>query len=523
MVRLTIDNQSVEVDAGATILDAAAKLGIEIPTMCFLNGCTPSTSCMVCMVRLADSDEMTPACGTIAQEGMTVVNDCDQVRQARITALELLLSDHAGDCMGPCQIGCAAKMNIPLMIRQIAAGDLDRAIATIKEDIAMPAVLGRICPAPCEKVCRRNQLDEALSICLLKRFAADADLSSPNPYKPKCAPANGKRVAIAGAGPAGLSAAYYLARKGYACIIFDERQEPGGALRYEIGRDQLPGDVLDSEIAQIIRLGVKFQHNTRIGKDKSLDKLCKSFDAVFLAVGKIAAEEIEQLGLKAAAKGIAVDSNTYQTNRGNVFAGGDAVRDGRRAVRSVADGKEAAIAIDQYLSSKNPTGPERPFNTRIGRLEEDEVERFKACAGDAARQTPADSEAGFSAAQAAAESSRCLHCDCRKPDACKLRKYSHDYRVRPGRYKGPRRLFEQQTQHSEVIYESGKCIDCGLCIQITAQEGEKLGLTFVGRGFNVRVAVPFDRTIADALKHTAKKCARACPTGALALRQEVCD
>ena len=523
MVRLTIDNQSVEVDDGATILDAAAKLGIEIPTMCFLKGCTPSTSCMVCMVRLADSGKMVPACGTIATEGMTVINDCDRVRQARITALELLLSDHAGDCMGPCQIGCAAKMNIPLMIRQIAAGDLDRAIATIKEDIAMPAVLGRICPAPCEKVCRRNQLDEAISICLLKRFAADADLDSPSPYKPKCALANGKRVAIAGAGPAGLSAAYYLARKGYACTIFDDHDEPGGALRYEIDRDQLPGDVLDNEIAQIIHLGVKFQPNTRIGKDKSLDKLCKSFDAIFLAVGRITPEEVEKLGLKAATKGIAVDSNTYQTSRPNIFAGGDAVRDRRRAVRSVADGKEAAVAIDQYLSSKKPTGPEKPFNTRIGRLEEDEVERFKACAGDATRQTSADSQAGFSAAQAAAESSRCLHCDCRKPDACKLRKYSHDYQVRPGRYKGPRRLFEQQTQHSDVIYESGKCIDCGLCIQITAQQGEKLGLTFVGRGFNVRVAVPFDRTIADALKHTAKKCASACPTGALALKQEACD
>jgi len=170
---------------------------------------------------------------------------------------------------------------------------------------------------------------------------------------------------------------------------------------------------------------------------------------------------------------------------------------------------------------RSPSIAEKPFNTRIGRLEEVEVERFRACAEDTPRQTPDGSRAGFSSDQAAAEAARCLHCDCRKPDSCKLRKYSHDYHVRPGRYKGPRRLFQLQTQHSEVIYESGKCIDCGLCIQITAQEGEKLGLTFVGRGFNVRVAVPFDRTIADALKHTARKCARACPTGALTLRREI--
>jgi len=267
MVRLKIDNRSVEVDEGATILDAAEKLGIEIPTMCFLKGCEPSTSCMVCMVRLADSDKMVPACGTIAQEGMNVVNDCDQVRQARITALELLLSDHAGDCMGPCQVACPAKMNIPLMIRQIAVGDVDKAIATIKEDIALPAVLGRICPAPCEKVCRRNQLDEALSICLLKRFAADVDLASSNPYEPQCAPANGKRIAIAGAGPAGLSAAYYLARRGYACTIFDDHEKPGGALRYGIEPDLLEAGVLDSEIARIMRLGVQFEPKTQPVQD----------------------------------------------------------------------------------------------------------------------------------------------------------------------------------------------------------------------------------------------------------------
>jgi NADH dehydrogenase/NADH:ubiquinone oxidoreductase subunit G len=97
-----------------------------------------------------------------------------------------------------------------------------------------------------------------------------------------------------------------------------------------------------------------------------------------------------------------------------------------------------------------------------------------------------------------------------------LRQYAQDYEAKPTRYKGQRRLFVQKAQHPDVIYEAGKCIDCGLCIQTAAKAGEKLGLTFVGRGFDVRVAVPFDRSIAQALKHSADQCVNACPTGALA-------
>lgn len=518
MPQLTIDNQQVEVPQGATILDAAQKLGIEIPTMCFLKGCDPSTSCMVCMVKFANNDKMVPACATIAQDGMEIQSDCQDVRLARTTALELLLSDHAGDCMGPCQIGCPAKMDIPQMIRRIADGNLTGAIETIKNDIALPAILGRICPAPCEKVCRRNQLDDALSICLLKRFAADSDLDSNKPFTPKCVSDNGKSVAIIGAGPAGLAAAYYLLQKGYACTIYDDKDKPGGALR-SIDKAQLPIEVLDKEIEQIIKLGVQFKGKTKVGTDISLDQLRVKFDAVFVAVGNTSEDDIAAFGLKAGPKGIAVDSSTYQTNLPNVFAGGDVVRQRKLTVRSVADGKEAAIAIDQFLTSQSITGPAKPFNTRIGRLEPEEVVAFKTCASGDPRQIPSQPQAGLSTEQAKTESSRCLHCDCRKPDSCKLRKYSQDYHVRPTRYKGPRRLFTQQQQHPDVIYEPGKCIDCGLCIQITAKNGEKLGLTFIGRGFNVTVAVPFDGTIADALTETPAECVNACPTGALAFRQ----
>jgi len=520
MPRLIIDNHEVQVDNGATILDAAKALGIEIPTMCFLQGYEPSTSCMICVVKVDGMQSLVPACGTIAKDGMRIQSNSEEIFQARKAALELLLSDHVGDCMGPCQTACPAHMNIPLMIRQIAAGKLRDAIATVKRDIALPAVLGRICPAPCERVCRRSIFDEAVSICLLKRYIADIDLQSPQTYLPACKPKKNKRVAIVGAGPAGLAAAYYLQQDGFDCTIFDQCESAGGGLRYGVPHEQLPRDVLDTEIAVIATLGVKFQFRTRIGSSISIRDLRRDFDAVFIAVGKIEKGDAESLGLQTDSNGIAIDAKTYQTNLPGVFAGGDAVRKRRLTVRAVADGKEVAVSIGQYLSSQKVTGPPRPFNTHIGKLKEGEIEAFMADVCRDSRVTPTETGCGFTAEQARTEAARCLHCDCRKAESCKLRQYAQQYGARTGRYKGERHTFVQHTSHPDVIYEPGKCIRCGLCIQIATRAGEELGLTFIGRGFDVRVAAPFHHSIAEGLKIAARKCAEACPTGALAFKKK---
>jgi ferredoxin len=516
MPRLSIDNREVEVPNGATVLDAAEKLGIDIPTMCFLKGYEPSTSCMVCVVKVEGKAVLLPACGTLAEDGMRVVSECEEVHQARKTALELLLSDHVGDCLGPCHTICPAQMNIPLMIRQIAAGRLRDAIETVKKDIALPAVLGRICPKPCERGCRRESIDQAVSICLLKRYVADVDLESSSPYSPTRKSSRNKCVAIVGAGPAGLAAAYYLLQAGFACTVFDDHEQPGGMLRYGVPEEELPPDVLDMEIAQIEKLGLTFEGKTRIDDAASLEKLRKDFDAVFIAFGALNAGEVEAMGLKTSANGVAIDSKTYQTNLPGVFAGGDAVRKRRLTIRAVADGKEAAVSISQYLSGETVTGPAKPFNTRIGKIRDGEKEQFATCVSNDPRVTVSHKGDGFTDKQAKQESLRCLHCDCRKSDDCKLRQYSQDYDARPTRYKGERRLFVQQAQHEKIIYESGKCIDCGLCVQIAREAGEELGLTFSGRGFDVRVAVPFESSIADGLRRSADKCVAACPTGALA-------
>jgi len=523
MVRLVIDNRRVEVEQGATILTAAKKLGIEIPTLCYFEGFSPSTSCMVCVVKELGQGRLVPACAAQAEEGMQVESESEEVHQARRSALELLLSDHLGDCIAPCQSICPAHMNIPQMIRQIADGEMRSAIETVKRDIALPAVLGRICPAPCEKGCRRGAKDGPVPICLLKRYAADVDLASEKAFFPTCRPTRNKSIAIVGAGPAGLAAAYYLQQEGYHCVLFDEHEKPGGNLRYAVPEDKLPREVLNAEIAQIEKLGAKLRLRTKIGAENSpsLADLQKEFDAVLLAVGDIKVNEIVGMGLAVNKNGIEADNQTYATGLAGVFAAGNAIRPGRLSVRAVADGKHAAFSIDQYLTGLEVTGPVPLFTTHIGRLQEGEIDKFMAQASNAPPVSrPNACQDGLTKDEAELQSRRCLHCDCRKALNCRLRYYAQIYGANPGRYKGPRRLFEQYTENPAIIYEPGKCIDCGRCIHIAAAAGEKLGLTFIGRGFDVRVAAPFEKSITEGLKQVAAQCAQACPTGALAVMKK---
>ena len=518
MPKLSIDQREVEVPPGATILDAARKLGIDIPALCFLESCEPSTSCLCCLVKINGKGRLVPSCATLAEEGAKVESETPEMHSARRKSLELLLSDHLGDCVAPCYLACPAEMDIPQMLRQISSGDMRGAIATVKRDIALPAVLGRICPAPCEKICRRHALDAAVAICVLKRYVADVDLASGDPYMPPCLPASGKKVAIIGAGPTGLAAAYYLIQCGHACTVFDENQEPGGRLWFESTAEELPRDVLAAEIAQIIRLGGRWEMQNRIGSGESFQKLVKSHDAVLIACGATALEQAGAWNLKTTSRGIEV-AHTYQTQLPNLFAAGNAIRLKGLVVRSVADGKEAAVSIDQYLRGQVVLGPDKPFTTKIGLMGKEELQRFSAGAAMEARHDPASGKGrGFDADEASIQAARCLHCDCRGLHTCKLRKYADLYSADPRRYKGQRREFEQDAHHADVIFEPGKCIDCGLCIQIAAAAGESLGLTFVGRGFNVRVAVPLDGHLNEALSRAAAQCVAACPTAALTFR-----
>ncbi|NUQ62535.1 MAG: FAD-dependent oxidoreductase [Pirellulales bacterium] len=521
MPTLTIDQREVTVPAGATILEAAERLGIEIPTLCFLRGYEPSTSCLVCMVKLRGRNGFVPACATRVADGMQVESETAEVHQVRRTALELLLSDHVGDCLAPCHFACPAHMDIPLMLRQISAENYAEAIVTVKRDIALPAVLGRVCPKPCEKGCRRNAADGAVAVCQLKRFVADLDLASQRPFLPECRPDTGKRVAIVGAGPTGLSAAYYLRQKGHAVTVFEAQECAGGRLLREVGEEELPRDVLDAEIGLILAIGVELNPSSRVEDRQTLDDLRNDFDAVLLACGAVDKSTVESWGLRATPRGVQIDKDTYQTSVSGVFAAGNAIRGKGLVVRSVADGKEAAAAVDTFLAGRPASAHERAFSVRIGRLEDGEIDQFLAMAGSAPRREPLQGLAGgFLSEEAVEQASRCLHCDCRALGNCKLRRYGSQYGADPNRFRGERAAVRQYADHPLVVYEPGKCIDCGLCIQIATRHGEPLGLTFVGRGFDVRIGVPFNRSLEEALGKAAAECVAACPTAALALKKE---
>lgn len=518
MPKVTIDGRDVQVDPGATILDAARALGIEIPTMCFLDGHRAATSCMVCVVRANGSPRLVPSCATRVQEGMVVESQSDDVIAARRTALELLLGDHVGDCIGPCRSACPAHMDVPAMIGHISAGRYREAIATVKSRIALPATLGRICPEICEKGCRRAAHDGPVSICLLKRFVADVDLASEHPYMPECRPSTGRRVAVVGAGPTGLSAAYYLLQSGHACTVIDDRPEPGGMVRYSVPEDRLPHHVIDAEIALIRDLGAEFRTGVCIEDSRSLDALTREFDAVLLAVGKIDDAFAARLGLPWAGHGLRVDKATMMTGRQGVFAAGSAVSPSQAAVRAVADGRSAAIAIDGYLTGTPVDAHERPYSVHIGRLHECEIPVLMAGASESGRVVPPGD--GFTESEARSESSRCMHCECAAQDDCKLRDYGHRYHANPSRFKGDRETVSRDQSHPHVTYEPGKCISCGLCVQLAEDADEPTGLTFIGRGFHVRPGVPFEEPFSDALRVVAEECVRACPTGALVMRDE---
>ena len=511
MPQLTIDDKTLEVAAGTTILQAATQLGIRIPTLCYLEGYKPSTSCQVCLVKDRQRGRLLPSCATQVVDGMAIDSETDEVHAVRRTALELLFSDHVGDCLAPCYFACPAHMDIPLMLEQIGEHEVHKAIATVKQDIALPAILGRVCAKPCEKGCRRNAADEPVSVCDLKRFVADVDLATEEPYAPPCKPPSGKRVAIVGAGPTGLSAAYYLQQEGYHCVVFEKEGAAGGRLRVEPSEEELPPAVLEAEVAQVFRLGAELRSGFQV---RDLDQLVETYDAVLLSCGAVDAEMLDGWAVKSTPRGIEIDKDTLQTSRDGVFAAGSAIRRKSLVVRSVADGKLAANAIHQYLSGQPITPPEKPFSSRIGTLQPAEAVHLAATVGHAARQLP-QLGADYSEDEAAAQSDRCLSCGCISHGSCKLERYAIEYGADPTRFAGERKPVEVIQRPGGIRFEPQKCIKCELCIQIAAANSEPLGLTFVGRGFDVRLTVPFGHNFDEGMSRTAAACVAACPTGAL--------
>jgi NADPH-dependent glutamate synthase beta subunit-like oxidoreductase len=522
MVKLTIDHIPVEVKEGISVMEAAAILGIQIPSMCFRHGFSNHPSCMVCLVKDLDRDHLIPSCAMPVSEGMNILTDVAEVRDARREAIELLLSDHVGDCEAPCRLSCPAFMDIPLMNRLIAAGNFKQALSVVREEIALPLVLGYICPAPCEKACKRKPLDQAVSICLLKRSTAQQEKRE-TPGLSDLPAGTGKKVAVIGTGPAGLSAAFFLLRSGHACVLYDQHEKAGGALQYDIPNDKLPKRALAHEIGLIREMGAEFRLGTAVTREIFQHSIRPVFDAVILATGSMTSDTADIFGIQPDEHGAFIHKKNFTTNIPGIFACGNIIREQKMAVHSVAQGKMAAKQAGIYLGTTGAGLDRNPTHKSIsatGPIFPPEWEEYMKESIPDHRVEPAGGFLhGFDRKEAIHEAKRCLHCDCRKPVGCKLRMYAEEFDASRKRFAGPeRKLLKKSVQHEFVVYETEKCIRCGLCVEITEKHGESIGLTFAGRGFDVRISAPFHETIRQALAKTAGECVGACPTGALAFK-----
>jgi formate dehydrogenase major subunit len=287
LYNITVDGIAIQAQDGDSILVAASKAGITIPAMCANPRIKPTGDCGLCVVELNGNPQAVKACETKVCEGMLVVTNSPALTALRKPILNTYLTNHNAFCLPPCSYSCPAGIDIPGYLGLIAQKKYVEATALIKEKLPLPQVIGRVCPRPCESVCRRAQVDEEqpVAICSLKRFAADRarELGAATQPKPK-AP-TGKKVAVVGAGPAGLTTAYYLALEGHKVTLLEAQEAAGGMLRYGIPPYRLPNQVLDDEINDILALGVELKTNQRLGRDYLLESLTDSYDAVFIAIG----------------------------------------------------------------------------------------------------------------------------------------------------------------------------------------------------------------------------------------------
>jgi formate dehydrogenase major subunit len=285
-ITVTVNDREIQVYAGLTILQALLQENIHVPHLCYdIRVERSNGNCGMCVVELGSEGREVKSCQTPIAPGMQIRTMSAKLEAYRKIRLEQLLSDHNADCVAPCVTTCPANIDIQSYLRQVSNGNFEAAVKVIKDRNPFPLVCGRVCPHPCEASCRRNLVDSPVAINHVKRFAADWDISRETPWLPKPADPSGRKIAVVGAGPSGLSAAYYLALNGHGVTVFERQPHAGGMMRYGIPAYRLPRKTLEREIDLIQSLGVRIVTGKALGTHLRLEDLQHDFDAVYLALG----------------------------------------------------------------------------------------------------------------------------------------------------------------------------------------------------------------------------------------------
>ena len=681
-VKIQIDGKKILASDKKTILNVCRDEHIHIPTFCNDKRIKPFTSCHMCVVEVEGTkNPLSPACSTTIYDGMKIHTNTQLISETRKMNLELLLSNHLGDCYPPCTLECPSNVDITGYISLISRKMFREAVSLIRQTNPLPLVCGRVCARPCEDVCRRKNVDSAVAIDWLKRFSTDFERENGGPiFAIKKAKTN-KKIAIIGAGPAGLSSAYFLSLEGHNVEIFEKLSQPGGMLRYGIPPYRMPRDLLKQEIDHVLSYGAKLHLNKELGVDFSIKELKKDFDSILITVGaqigsstraeneniknvfqgvdflrkfnlgekfdftnktvvvigggntaidcarspirmnakkvilayrrtekempaneaeiydakeegveimelvaptkyiekdgKLNAVEMEimelgspdesgrrkpmqtgnfktikcdiaigAVGQKVSKLGlesiqmeswgtVKFNNLTFETSEDGIFCAGDAVRGPDIAIQAIADGKNAAKSICEYLSKIPITDKSNTLGFYIKKTDilskkelkdhlSDKKKLKKAKMPMLAKQKRISSwdevEKGLTFESAIKETKRCLECGCQDLFECKLKRYATDYNADISEFKGEINICKTDISHPLIDHDPSKCILCGSCVKICEEVQKTSALGFLNRGFETIISKGIKPDF-NASKCTAcGGCISVCPVGALTER-----
>jgi heterodisulfide reductase subunit A-like polyferredoxin len=310
----------------------------------------------------------------------------------------------------PCTATCPLHCNAHGYVALISQGKFKEALELVREKLPFPGILAYACAHPCERECKRIEKDRPISICQLKRFLVDHQEEPEFKFAP--IEEKGKKVAIVGGGPSGLTAAYDLRKMGYGVTLFESKSELGGLLTHGFPSYRLPRQVIEKDLSIIQKMGIEIRLSTEVGKDVSPETLLQSFDAIFVGVGMAGTESMAHLfkGMKRTRKAsIQVNPVSLETSLKGVFAGGDSVTGPGTIIESMAHGRKAALSIDRYLRGEDLVQGRESEGTQISPLRS-LLPYSKRMEREVLPDMVKPVAASLTAEEAMEEAKRCLNC-----------------------------------------------------------------------------------------------------------------